>query len=101
MEFESEKLSTPLAEARNFRKEAERIARDVFKRNGIHDPNKEQIRNSAATKSHTPSQASAGCEGGFVIAKEANTIELGKVLPDPRNGPEIGKGAAELRFAIA
>ena len=35
------------AEARNFRKEAERIARDVFKRNGIHDPNKEQLRRLA------------------------------------------------------
>jgi hypothetical protein len=35
------------AEARNFRKEAERIARDAFKRNGIHHPNKEQIRRLA------------------------------------------------------
>jgi hypothetical protein len=35
------------AEARNFRKEAERIARDVFKRNGIHHPNKEQVRRLA------------------------------------------------------
>jgi hypothetical protein len=43
----TEKLSTPQAEARNFRKEAERIARDVFKRNGIHHPNKEQIRRLA------------------------------------------------------
>ena len=35
------------AEARNFRKEAERIARDVFKLNGIHHPNEEQIRRLA------------------------------------------------------
>jgi hypothetical protein len=35
------------AEASNFRKEAERIARDMFNRNGIHQPNKEQIRRLA------------------------------------------------------
>src|SRR5436190_7885067 len=35
------------AEAGNFRRDAERIARDVFKRNGIHHPNKEQIRRLA------------------------------------------------------
>jgi hypothetical protein len=35
------------AEPRNFRRDAERIARDVFKRNGIRHPNKEQIRRLA------------------------------------------------------
>jgi hypothetical protein len=35
------------AEPMNFRKDAETIARDVFKRNGIRHPNKEQIRRLA------------------------------------------------------
>jgi hypothetical protein len=46
MESERETEHTA-AEPRNFRKDAERIARDVFKRNGIHHPNKEQIRRLA------------------------------------------------------
>jgi hypothetical protein len=46
-EHNRETEHTAASEARNFRKDAERIARDVFKRNGIHHPNKEQIRRLA------------------------------------------------------
>ena len=50
MELEDEhnrETERTAAEPRNFRKEAEKIARDVFKRSGLHHPTKEQLRRLA------------------------------------------------------